>query len=340
MSYHPNAIFPDRVAMGSERISRYNTRVFTHESGATTRVSGWTHPMLAWDVSQGILKQEDVAEIDRFWRARRGATYSFRFKDWWDYHTNPTGTTHNPGDYTATVDQLSNTSGRFIPVEASETGGNYTAFQMVKLYSDAGVDEYRPITKPDGVTSSEITGLSGTLTVDNQTGIVASTTANNAATIAAAKWYGSFYVEAHFSGNIDNQGMALSAADFNANSLPSIEIYEVRPEFETPASFYTGGSKDHGAQASTQTLTTSLANGRFQVFAPATSTTTTVVLSELDRAPAGEGIMVLHNNGAGTLAVQTSYAATPTSVAAGETARVHLIRDYAANTYSTFITVS
>lgn len=340
MSYHPNAIFPERVATGSERISRYNTRVFTHESGATTRVSGWTHPMLAWDVSQGILTHEDISEIDRFWRARRGATYSFRFKDPWDYHTNPSGTTHAPDDKTTPVDMAAATKGRFIPVESSESGGLYTSFQMVKMYDDAGVEEFRPITKPNGVTTSEISGFSGTVTIDASTGIVTSTVGHNAGAIAAATWYGSFYVEAHFSGNIDNQGMALSAVDFNANSLPAIEIYEVRPEFETPASFYTGGSKDHGDQTVAQTMTTTISNGKFQVFAPATSTTTTVILSELDNAPAGEGIMVLHNDGAGTLNVQTSYAATPTAVAAGETARVHLIRDYTANTYSTFITVS
>lgn len=340
MSYHPNAIFPDRVARGSERISRYNTRVFSHESGATSRVSGWTHPMLAWDVSQGILKQEDVAEIDRFWRARRGATYSFRFKDWWDYHTNPTGTTHNPGDYTETSAQSTNTQGRFLPVESSESAGTYTSFQMVKLYDDAGVDEFRVINKPNGVTTSEISGFGGTLTIDEQTGVVTSTVAHSAAQIEAATWHGSFYVHVHFSGNIDNQGLALGAVDFNANSLPSIEIYEVRSEFETPASFYNGGSKDYGTISSDNTVTTSLDNGRFQTFSPDSGVTSTVIVTGLERTPAGEGVLVFHNDGDGTVNLRTSYAGIDTAVATGKTARLHLVRDYALDTYSTIITVS
>jgi uncharacterized protein (TIGR02217 family) len=337
MSFHESATFPEKIAAGSERISRFNTRVFMHDNGASTRIAGWSQPLLSFDVSRGLDFQEDVAELERFWRARRGATFGFRFKDWWDYHTNPTGTTHNPGDYTDSTDQLTYSKGRLLPVEDSLSGGLYYAAQLCKLYDDAGVEEYRVINKPrSGAVISGLT-YSG---IDTTTGIVSTANGWSEASILNAKWRGQFDVPCHFSANIDNQGLSLSAQDFNANSVPSVEIYEIRAEFETPSAAYAGGSYDFGASANTL-LTTSSANGRFQVFRPSSGSTVTVVILSLSKEPAGEGILVLHNAGDGTLSVRTSYVdGSPTSVASGETARVHIVRDYVSGSYESFITVS
>src|SRR5512134_3799275 len=100
----------------------YLATVVATASGHEYRNANWAAARGRWNVASGLKKREQVAELIAFFRARRGRSHGFRFKDWTDYQ----GMTQVLG-----------------------TGnGSLKTFQLVKTYASGGVIDTRTITKP------------------------------------------------------------------------------------------------------------------------------------------------------------------------------------------------
>lgn len=76
---------PEHVEAGAKGGPEFNTTVIEMTSGREQRVKRWALPRYSWDLSYGIMDQEDYNAVMAFFMARRGRAFGFRFKDWSDY---------------------------------------------------------------------------------------------------------------------------------------------------------------------------------------------------------------------------------------------------------------
>lgn len=141
--------FPTDISQGCEGGPMYSTRVVETQSGAEQRVQQWSRGRTEWNFPY---ERDDVAirAIVKFFRARKGRAYGFRWKDWSDYAVTNEGLVNpSPG----------------------------TAMQLIKTYSDAGGSEVRNIRKPVAGTvtlrkNGSAFASGGNWTIDTTTGIV------------------------------------------------------------------------------------------------------------------------------------------------------------------------
>lgn len=149
--------FPDRIAYGATGGPGYQTEVVIVASGHEKRNATWAQARGRWDVSQGVKDEADMAALIAYFRACRGRTHTFPFRDYTDYET----TTANGALGTG-----------------NGTGG--PAYQLQKVYTAGGQTERRPISKPDPVgivvrrngTPVTLGAAAGQIAIDYQTGIV------------------------------------------------------------------------------------------------------------------------------------------------------------------------
>ena len=126
--------FPPTISYGATGGPRFNTSILTLASGFERRQVNWSKTRAEYDVSTGLKTQVDVNALLKFFYARNGRAYGFRFKDWTDYQS------PNSGDSRTNF---------------MTTNGSLNTFQLTKTYADSGGTFVRTITKP----------VSGTTTV-------------------------------------------------------------------------------------------------------------------------------------------------------------------------------
>ena len=125
--------FPLAIGQGASVTPGFSTRIVTTISGHETRNSDWSDARLEFDVGPGIRSEEELRVLIAFFRARRGAAKSFRFRDPYDHSSRDM-----VGEPTST-DQL-----------LGQGDGQQTQYQLVKNYGDpAGEMQQRWITRPD-----------------------------------------------------------------------------------------------------------------------------------------------------------------------------------------------
>lgn len=142
VSFH-DVVFP--LALGLEaRVSpTFSTDVVTMTGGQEQRNSRWRQPRLEFDAGVGVRSADDVTTLLRFFRARAGRTYAFRFRDPTDYSSS--GMANVP----SALDQ-----------RLGEGDGSRTRFALIKRYD---TDDVRVITRPQvgtvrvGVNGAEVT---------------------------------------------------------------------------------------------------------------------------------------------------------------------------------------
>ena len=191
--------FPTDISYGSSGGPEYATDVVISQSGAEQRNVNWTQARARFNVAHGVKTQAQLDALIAFFRARKGRAYGFRLKDW--------------TDYVATAQWIG-------------TGdGTQTAFQLSKLYSSGGVNEYRTISKPVSGTVKlyknavlQSTGYS----VNNATGVVTFSTAPAAAVLIAADF--EFDVPVRF----DTDRLSAVLESYGVNSWQDIPLIEVR----------------------------------------------------------------------------------------------------------------
>lgn len=191
---------PVTVERGSRGGPRFNTTVFTLDSGFEKRNINWTRLRHAYNVGYGVTSKALFSEVVRFFIARQGRAYGFRFKDWADYQA----TTENIG-----------------------TGnGSQVAFQLRKAYGDSARTFYRQIQKPVSGTNTFFVNSveDANVTLDLATGVVTFGTApGNGLPVT---WTGEFDVPVRF----DTDDLEVDLVNFDAGSVPNIPIVEILQE--------------------------------------------------------------------------------------------------------------
>lgn len=178
MAFIETPRFPDRIAIGAQGGPGFSTSVVSLASGREARNANWQYPRHAWDVSQGINKASDFAELRAFFLAvGMGRQNGWRFKDWADHSAAHSGTESG--------------------VVSGITG---TTFQLVKRYTSGAQTQDRLIQKPLAAGFElKDTGVTLTLTtdytLDATTGIVTTAISRTAANLT---WSGEFDVPMRF----------------------------------------------------------------------------------------------------------------------------------------------
>lgn len=202
--------FPDEISYGSKGGPKRLTQVVTLKSGFEERNQAWKHSRRSYDAAVGIRNVSHLHDVLNFWEARRGRLYGFRWKDWLDYKSS-----HGRAEPDDT-DQI---------LDAGD--GVKVAFQLVKRYEDNGEEYVRPINKPvigTVVVSLDDVSQGSGWTLDPTTGVITFDVAPGVGVIVKAGF--EFDVPVRF----NDDEIMLSADAFQAGSIPSINVIEIRPK--------------------------------------------------------------------------------------------------------------
>ena len=196
--------FPPAISYGASGGPGFHTTVTQLSSGKEKRNQDWALAKAQYDVASGLKDQTELNQLIKFFYARRGKAFGFRFKDWADYQL--------PFPQDA------------LPTLYTTTASTGQTFQLVKVYGDIGSTYTRNIVKP--VVGTLVLYANGTLnndfTVDTTTGIVTLGTSWNTAGIVCT---GScqFDVPVRF----DTDDMKNTINDYNNFSWGQIPLVEL-----------------------------------------------------------------------------------------------------------------
>ena len=208
MNFH-EVRFPGAISFGSSGGVERRTEIVTLVNGFEERNSPWSQSRRRYDAGIGVRSLDDLSEILRFFEARHGQLYGFRWKDWLDFKS------CLPSETPQAVDQV------------LTAGSDPMVYQLTRTYSDGAGTYLREITKPvqgtvqvarDGVQLTEGTDF----TVDPETGMVTLASAPPPAAIVTAGF--EFDVPVRF----DSDTIDVNLSAFEAGEIPSIPIVEVR----------------------------------------------------------------------------------------------------------------
>jgi uncharacterized protein (TIGR02217 family) len=197
--------FPPSISYGASGGPGFKTTILTLASGFEKRNLDWSVARAQYDVAHGLKTQEELNALIKFFYARRGKTYGFRFKDWADYQL------PFPGDS--------------IPVQMT-TDGTTATFQITKIYGDVGNSYSRAITKPVPGTLAVFNNgvLTTAYAVDTTTGIVTLQSSIYRTTGNAISCTCEFDVPVRF----DVDQMKVNIQEYNAFDWQQIPLVEVR----------------------------------------------------------------------------------------------------------------
>lgn len=318
MSGHHDVLFPTDISWGSIGGPQFKTSVVTLPSGSEERVEVWSGGRLNYNARYGVKTPEQLARLQSFFRARRGAAYSFEFKDFLDYHSDP----DNPTYVAAGVE------GHTAGVQDQEIGvgdGSLTVFQLSKTYVSGLGEQIRSIFKPAAGTvrvwvNSVEQVLGVDFTVDLTTGLVTLTTAPTSGFIVDASF--EFYVPVRFTTEA-GEVLAVSIDAFNTGNAPDIPLIEVLdPTSGYQQEFFYGGSKDMSIAANAV-----LSIGHAHTYRiAATSSGLKVTLPPVASTPDGRPVFTVINDGSISFDVQDESAAIIVTLAAGTASLLSVIQ--------------
>lgn len=175
-------IFPACPKFGFTSEPRYLVKIVTRDGGFERRDRKWSRPLHRYTgVPIGEQADDNIQELLYFWHAVGGMSTTFRFTDYADYKSCRTG--QDPTE----LDQP------FVAL----TGESY---QMMKVYSYAGLQQLREIKRPHAATAviaNEANVIQNPVnySIDESTGIVTTATGFDG---TPTSWGGLFYVPCRF----------------------------------------------------------------------------------------------------------------------------------------------
>jgi len=199
---------PAGIAYGATGGPGFSTQVVAAASGFEQRNANWQQARARYTIGTGLTSEADLHALIAFFRARLGRAHGFRFKDWSDYTSGPTGSAPSA------VDQRIGTG-----------DGTTVRFQLIKTYSSGEGGQVRPITKPvtgtvrialDAV--EQVAGWSVDITI----GIVTFETPPGDGVAVQAGF--EFDVPVRF----DTDTLDVSLETFRAGAVPQIPLVELR----------------------------------------------------------------------------------------------------------------
>lgn len=208
MSFH-EVRFPSAISFGSSGGVERRTEIVTLVNGFEERNSPWSQSRRRYDAGIGLRSLDDLSEILRFYEARHGQLFGFRWKDWLDFKS------CLPSETPQAVDQLLSQS------------SDPQVYQLTRSYSDNAGDYRREIKKPvqgtvqvalDGVPLVEGVDFS----VNTEAGLVTLASTPAPAAIVTAGF--EFDVPVRF----DSDTIEVNLSAFEAGEIPAIPIIEVR----------------------------------------------------------------------------------------------------------------
>lgn len=160
-AFHESAIFPTDISDGSMGGPTYLTFVHGVDSGREQRLPQWPYGKYQFDAQYGAKRVEQMEALMRFYHARQGKAYGFRYRDPMDWKSCAVNDTPANDDQT---------------LVGSAVGGE-TSIQLIKNYTDGGVTLVRPIRKPVSGTvilkkNATPLVLTTDYTIDHTTGII------------------------------------------------------------------------------------------------------------------------------------------------------------------------
>lgn len=309
MGYH-NVQLPTRFSRGSRFGPGFDTRIIELDSKAEHRIQrGPDAGRRTYSLEQGIASLDDLYTLYEFYVARRGALNTFRLKDWLDYATTATGTTHRPSD-----DQVGYDDEDLVAVD-----GSTTVFQFVKRYTSGPTTVVRRLRKlvSGKVRVGDGTGelLSG-FTLDLEEGQVTFGSAPTGTATGGCE----FDVPARFAEETDRAfQVAIEALD--TGNLPEIRCIEDVDPVAVSQDYPHGGAINHGAIGADVSL--SEFDGRLQTAEP-TTTGKSFKLPDYTNLPTGGPYFVLRNGGTQNMSIKDSGGSTVTSLNTSTTKTVYL----------------
>ncbi|MGQ4272467.1 phage distal tail protein, Rcc01695 family [Terrihabitans sp. B22-R8] len=201
--------FPLDVALGARGGPERRTEIVTLGSGREQRNARWAHARRRWDAGWGVKNLAALSLVVAFFEERRGQLHGFRWRDRLDHSSAA------PGEVVSPFDQM-----------LGAGDGETTSFPLGKTYG-SGADPYRrPIVKP--VMHSVRIGVNGVeaeagFSVDEITGTVTFEDAPTAGAVLTAGFQ--FDVPVRF----DTDFLEVDLAAFEAGTIPSIPVIEIRP---------------------------------------------------------------------------------------------------------------
>ncbi len=287
----------DEVSYGSSGGPGFSTEIIELQSGIEERVSRASQARHRFDARYVVREYPELySELKTFYMAFRGAKDSFRWKDWVDYATTSTGTTHF-----ATDPSVSNTD-----VEIGTGDGTTVEFQLVKKYVVAsGPTLTRKITKPiESTVTVAVAGVGKTgggvdYTTNDTTGKITFGTAPTAG--QSVTWGGEFDEVVRFGESTDDILSVTLDAFLSGNA--GVELVQDVDPAPTPQDIPGGGTKDHGATL-TSNLSITQSQGFFHVVRP-TTTGLYVILERADDLQAGRPVFAVENLGSQSIAIST-----------------------------------
>ncbi len=204
MSFH-NVRLPVEIERGAQGGPMFDTTVLELSSGHEQRNINWQQTRAKYNISYGISHKEELEAVIRFFYARWGRAYGFRFKDWADYE---------------------------VPIQVLALGDGVTkSFQAFKRYTDGTYTYDRPLTKLVADTTEVfVEGVPVSFTVDIDTGIItlASAPAATGGSGSGGEEVVSFLCEFDVPVRFNDDSLNVTMELWNVGTIPAIELVEVR----------------------------------------------------------------------------------------------------------------
>ena len=123
--------FPIAIGQQAAVSAQFSTNIVTTISGHERRNSDWADARASYDVAPGIRSEAELGILFEFFRARRGASIGFRFRDPFDHSSNEMTAIPTANDQLIGVGD-----------------GVQTEFHLIKIYGEGDDALKRQITRP------------------------------------------------------------------------------------------------------------------------------------------------------------------------------------------------
>lgn len=200
--------FPLRLALATSGGPVRRTDIVRLSNGLESRNARWSEARRSYDAGSSVKGIDDLYEIVRFFEARMGQLFGFRFRDPLDHKSCA------PGETVTAFDQV-----------LGAGDGARAEFSLVKAYADAGGGVVRPIAKP--VEGSVVVAVDGATVPDVAVDAAAGLVTFQVPPAVGATVSAGFEFDVPVRFDIDRLEINLTA--FRAGQVPSVPLTEIRP---------------------------------------------------------------------------------------------------------------
>jgi len=202
-----NVQFPLSISFGATGGPEFRNEIVQMTSGFEQRNARFSKSLHSYDAGTGVRSKRDLYQILAFFEARHGSLIGFRFRDPFDSRSSQQSQATTPSDQILGIGN-----------------GEQTSFELIKTYSSAQQMPPRRIMLP--VVDTVEIALNGVPTddwsLDEMMGTIVFPEPIESGVIVSTGF--EFDVPVRF----DTEQLVLSVATFEAGSIPSIPLKEVR----------------------------------------------------------------------------------------------------------------